>query len=372
MRVTQPAVLVGPYDWDETLIPKSEFEARIKDVWSQLRGQGLAGLLVYGSKVDNAALAYLTNFTPKIADAWALLSPDGAVRLHSSGSPHMMVNAQRLTWVDGVKPIRDIGKHIADWAEALAPGPLGLWATPTMGGDIPPRIAAANPTRPIKDVNATLDPLLLPKSPVARRVMRDASGILASATAALREAFKSGATARAAIVAAEKAAADAGASDVRVLASLSAGGTPTAIDYPQSGKLDPLLAYIAVRYGGYWAEGALTLASSPSDTLKKTEAALHAMLAKARAGATVAELKAAAQEKLGGFAPHPVAKKPLSGIGLSLEESEAEPGGVTRLEEGRIYTLRAGARGSASDNALLSAMIEPKADRAEVLWSALA
>ena len=113
MRVTQPAVLVGPYDWDEKLIPAAEFKDRGKQVWQKLGGAGLAGLIVYGNKMDNAALAYLTNFTPKIQDGYALVAPDGSVRLHSAGSAHMMVNAQRLTWVDAVKPIRDIGKHIA-------------------------------------------------------------------------------------------------------------------------------------------------------------------------------------------------------------------------------------------------------------------
>ena len=369
MRVTQPAVLVGPYDWDATLIPAAEFKERGKRVWEKLGDAGLAGLIVYGNKMDNAALAYLTNFTPKIQDGYALVAPDGSVRLHSAGSPHMMVNAQRLTWVDAVKPIRDIGKHIGEWAEGLGQGPLGLWATPTMGGDLLSRIANANLTRPIKDVSATLDPLLLSKAGVAGKVIRDASGILAKGTAALRQAFKSGATAREAIVAAEKAAADANASDIRALVGLSPGGAPTAIDYPQGGKLDPLLAYIAVRYGGYWADGTLTLSSSPSETLKRSEAALQAMIEKARAGVAVADLAAVARDKLGGLAVHPAAKKIASGIGLSLEETE--PGGVTRLEAGRIYTLRAGASASKSDNALLSAMIEPRASGAEILWSPL-
>ncbi len=370
MRVAQPAVLVGPYDWDETLIPRAEFAARMKEVWSKLAGNSLAGLIVYGNKIDNAALAYLTNFTPKLDAAYALVTPDGAVRLHSAGSPHMMVNAQRLTWVDSVKPLRDVGKNIAEWAEGLAPGPLGLWATAMMPGDILPRIMAAMPARAIEDVGATLDPLLRLKSPVARRLLREAAGILATASTALRQAFARGATAREAALAAEKAASAAGASDVRVLASLSRGGTPTAIDYPQSGKLDPLLVYIAVRHAGYWAEGSLTLSTAPNETLKQTEAALQAMLGKARAGVAVSALAQAAQEKLGALALHPVARKPVSGIGLSLEE--AESGGVATLEAGRVYALRAGARKAEDDNALLSAMIEVNTGGAEILWSALA
>jgi Xaa-Pro aminopeptidase len=371
MRVTQPAVLVGPYDWDEALIPRAEFEGRVKEVWAALKGEKLAGIIVNGNKMDNGALAFLTNFTPKIEAGYALVSPDGAVRLHSAGSPHMMVNAQRLTWVDAVKPIRDIGKHIAEWAETLGEGPLGLWATPTMPGDLLPRIAAAMPSRPIKDVSATLDALMRPKSAIAKRVARDAAGILAKGTAALRQGFKSGVSAREAVVLAEKAAAAANASDIRMLASLSNGGTPTAIDYPKGAKLDPLLVFMAVRYGGYWAEGAMTFSASPSDTLKKTEAALQAMIAKAHAGVSVSELKQAAQEKLGGLEIHPAAKKAVTGVGLTLEETEAEPAGVSRLEEGRIYSLRAGARKNEGDAALVSAMVEVKAGGVDILWSAL-
>jgi|SRR5579862_1714507 len=372
MRVVQPAVLVGAYDWDDRIVPRAEFEARIKKVLGKIAGSGVSGLVVYGNKIDNAALAYLTHFTPKLDAAFALIAPDGGVRLHSAGSPQMMVNAQRLTWVEGVKPMRDAGRHIAEWAEALPPGPLALWATETMPADLLPRLEAALPSRPLRDVGALLDPLLRRKSPVARRLIEGACTMLGASSAALRQAFRDGATAREAIVAAEKAAAAAGAQDIRVLASMSAGGTPTALDYPQSGRIDPLLNYIAVRHAGYWADGFLTLATTPSPTLARTQEALAAMIAKARVGASVTELKQAAEGKLAGLAIHPSARKLVSGIGLSLEEKEAEPSGVERLEEGRTYSLKIGARQSESDNALLSAMIAPKAGGAEILWSSLA
>lgn len=370
MRVVQPAVLVGAYDWDESVIPRREFEPRIKAVLDEIADSGVSGLVVYGNKIDNGALAYLTNFTPKLDAAYALIALDGSVRMHSAGSPQMMVNAQRLTWVEGVKPLRDAGRHIAEWAEALPAGPLGLWTTEAMPSDLPPRLEAALPARPLRDLGSLLDPLLRAKSPLARRLMRGACAMLASSSTALREAFSRGASAREAALAAEKAAVAAGAQDVRVLASLSPGGTPTAIDYPQSGKIDPLLAYVAVRHAGYWADGFLTLATKPDATLARTQDALRAMLEKAVPGASVAALREAAQAKLGDLAIHPSARKLISGIGLSLEE--AEPGGVTRLEEGRMYTLRMGARRSEGDNALVSAMIELKANGAEILWSSLA
>jgi Xaa-Pro aminopeptidase len=371
MRVMQPAVLLGDYDWDERLVPRAEFAARLKDVWAALGGSGLAGLVVYGNKVDNAALAYLTYLTPKLDAAYALVAPDGSVRIHSSGSPQMMMNAQRLTWVEGVKPLRDAGRHIAEWAETLGAGPLGLWTTEAMPAEQRPRLEEALKGRGLRDVGASLDPLLRRKSPVAVRLMRGACAALAAAIAALRRDFGRGTSARDALIAAETAAFDAGAQDVRLLASLRPGGTPTALDYPQGEKIDPLLAYIAVRHAGYWAEGMTTLASGPSASLATAQAALQAMVAMAEDGARAADLAAAAREKLGGFLPHPAARHLAIGIGLAPEETEAEPGGVVRLEAGRVYSLRAGALKAAGDAALVSAMVAPKVGGTEILWSAI-
>jgi Xaa-Pro aminopeptidase len=371
MRVVQPAVLVGAYDWDEGVIPRAEFEARINEVASKVAAAGLAGLVVYGNKLDNAALAYLTHLTPKLDAAYALIAPNGTVRMHCSGSPQMMANAQRLTWVEGVKPLRDAGRQIAEWAAELAPGPLGLWTSDAMPADLLPRLQAALPERKLQDLSATLDPLLRQKSMTARRLIVAACGMLSAASAALRQGVERGASARDAVVAAEKAAAAAGAQDIRVLASMSPGGVPTALDYPQSERIDPLLAYLAVRHAGYWAAGYLTLTAKPSATLTQTQEALKAMIVASRGGAGVSALEAAAQEKLVGLAIHPAAKQLVNGIGLSLVEKEAEMGGVTRLEEGRIYSLKIGAQKAHGDAALLSAMIEPKASGAEILWSSL-
>ena len=370
MRVTQPAVLVGNYDWSEDLLPRAEYEARLKQVLGKL-DSGLAGLVIYGNKIDNAALAYVSNFAPKIESAIALLTKDGKLRIHAAGSPQMMVNAKRLTWVEDVRPQRDAAKHIAEWAEeAAGQGPLGFWTTEAMPADLPPRFEAALGSRKLVDVSAPLNALLREKSPVALKLSREAGGILGKAVAAMKDRFH-GESGREAAVAAERVAADAGGQDVRILISLSKGGTPTAIDYPDGGKLDPLLAYVAVRRAGYWAEGFVTLTSMNHDTLTRTQAALKAMLATAKAGTTVSALRDAAQSELGGLAIHPAARKAAVGVGLMLEESEAEPGGVAKLEAGRIYSLRAGASKSASNNALLSAMVVAKADGVDVLWSAL-
>src|ERR1700761_7017363 len=142
MRVAQPAVLVGSYDWDEVQLPRAEYEARIKQVFAKLDSD-IGGLVVYGNKVDNGALAYLTNFAPKIEAGIALVTRDGKVRIHGSGSPHMMVNAKMLTWTEDVRPLRYPAKNIPEWAdEAGIKGKLGFWTTEAIPADLQPRIEA--------------------------------------------------------------------------------------------------------------------------------------------------------------------------------------------------------------------------------------
>src|SRR6185437_9594604 len=126
----------------EDLLPRAEYEARIKQVLGKLDA-GLAGLVIYGNKIDNAALAYVSNFAPKIESAIALLTKDGKLRIHAAGSPQMMVNAKRLTWAEDVRPQRDAAKHIAEWAEETGQGSLGFWTTEALPADLQPRIQAA-------------------------------------------------------------------------------------------------------------------------------------------------------------------------------------------------------------------------------------
>src|ERR1700744_549426 len=152
MRVAQPAVLVGSYDWDEAQLPRAEYDARIKQVLAKLDSD-IGGVVVYGNKVDNGALAYLTNFAPKIESGMALVTRDGKVRIHGAGSPHMMVNAKMLTWTEDVRPLRDPAKNIAEWAdEAGVKGALAFWTTEAMPTDFLPRVQTGLGERKLVDV----------------------------------------------------------------------------------------------------------------------------------------------------------------------------------------------------------------------------
>ncbi len=374
MQTMQTALLVGPYDWDEALVPKAEFDRRIKAALDAAAARGLAGLVVHGSSEDNGALAWLTGFTPKLGSGFALLAPGKPIRIIVPGAAAMLETARRMTWAEDLHALRDPAKQIADWRDEIAGerangATLGLAGTQTMAGQLYGRVTSG---LKVADADALVDTLRRSKSPVEQKLIRKAAEILATATAALAKAQSAGKGARSAALAAKEAAFHAGAQDARFLASLHDGGAPLPLDGTTDPKCEPLLAHLAVRYAGYWAEGFVTL-GRPTPARERAEAALAAALDAAKPGATGAEIAAAAAAgNLALYRRHPSAGPAIgSGIGLALAEGPdfaAEPS--ARIEENGAYSLRVGAAGDGADNALASALILVTEGKAETLWPA--
>jgi hypothetical protein len=97
MLAMNSTLLVGPSDWDAARIPKAEFAARAGAFWRD--NPPISGAIIYGDRVNHAELAYLTNFTPKLEAALALIPPDGAPRLLVGGGVNMLPAARPLTFV---------------------------------------------------------------------------------------------------------------------------------------------------------------------------------------------------------------------------------------------------------------------------------
>src|ERR1700685_3220571 len=115
MRLKPLALLTGAYDWNSSILPIAEFETRLAAVRSALAGHAASALIVHGNSAEYGALAYLTNFVPKLGPAFALVSPNAPVRLLVSGSPTMLSAAQRLTWIEDVRPIGDLKQSLESW-----------------------------------------------------------------------------------------------------------------------------------------------------------------------------------------------------------------------------------------------------------------
>jgi Xaa-Pro aminopeptidase len=263
--------------------------------------------------------------------ALALVPLEGSIRLIVSGTELMIPQAKLLTWVEDVRPFANVPKLVAEWAQGAA---LASWGAAGMVHRLHGGIAAA--AGPLMPLDGTLDPIRRRKSPRELDLMRAACGMLDSGLKALAAAAKDGA--RTAAIAAERAAIAKGAQDARALVSLRAGGMPLPVDGPENPAFDPLLATLAVRHAGYWAEGSITVSAARRPAQDGADAALAALLGAARAGATL----------------------PAGGshaIGLSLDE------GGAAFEAGATYALKAG-----GDGALASAMVRVGAGGAELLW----
>ncbi len=362
MQVLQTTLLTGPYDWDSALLPKSEFEGRLARVRAAMAAAGADALLVHGIPGEYGALAYLTNFVPKLGLAVALVPKEGDIRLIVSGTALMLTQAKLLTWVEDLRPAADVPKLVAGWLGERTATRLALWGARSMAHGLRRGIVTALGREPIS-LDDALDAIRRHKSACELGLMREASRILARASGAFISSARSGAGARTASLAFERAAVAAGAQDARTLASAHAGGPPLPIDGPEDRVLDPLLAALAVQHAGYWAEGLVTIAARPGEGLTRARAALASMLRQARPGASAAALSRAAAAELGALPPNPyLGAGAGSAIGLSLEEGILA--GDAALAEGGTYVLRAGA-----GDALASALIAVGAKEPEILWS---
>lgn len=374
MKMKSTALLVGPYDWDRDLLPLAEFEARLAAVRGVLADSGAAGLLIHGHSIEHGALAYLTGFTPKLGPAFALVPRDGPLRILASGGAGMMSSAKRLTWVEDVRSISNLRSAVSEWlAQLRGGGPmvLGLWGSNGMAQRPYQAVSAAiQPFGQMIELDGALDALRTRKSARELGLLRQACRVLRAARNAFERARKGGAEARSAALAAERAAYESGAQDVRILAGARDGGPPLALGAVADIRVAPLLACLAVRFAGYWAEGLATFGATPGGALAHAEAALAAMLREARPGATSGDLVRAAGPQLAPYQLHPCLERALgNGIGLSLEEAPVLGHDEhSKLEEGAVYTLRCGALGEGSDNAVVSAMVSVNQTGNDVLW----
>jgi Xaa-Pro aminopeptidase len=371
MRMLETTLLTGPYDWDKTLIPRAEYDARIAAVRDILRKHDLAGLIVGGTSPEHGALGYATGFVPKLGPALAFIPRDGELRLAFSGGGAMLDSAQRLTFITDVRAMRDAGQEIAGWLRDAGGTRFGLWGDNAITNEVRDAFDRVAP-EPVVVLDNALDALRRRKTPCETALIRRACEILNVVLHELRTATTNRKGVRTAALAAERAGYAAGAEDVRMLVSLRDGGMPEPLIGTDDPRPNPLLACIAVRFAGYWAEGLATITTKQTTTLAAANAALSAFLDKARPGATAAQLRAAAEQALGGLQLHPICASSLgNGIGVSREEapflsvSHSSP-----LQDGDVCTLRVGARAGDADSAIVSAMIRVGATGADLLWRA--
>jgi Xaa-Pro aminopeptidase len=369
MLTVHPSIVLGSYLWDEERLPRDEFDIRMATIRNAIAERGWAGAIVYGDAREHAALAFFSNFIPRMRWAMALFPAKGEPRLLASMSSRDMPAMRTMTWLPDVKSgweWRWFDEWIANLPADGKIGAIGLeLMTPLLYGSVSRSIKGQFV---IEQADELLDEARRAHRPREIALMREAAQTMAAAQKELVDSWRSGQDVERAALVGERAARALAAHDARTLVSRDGGLTlqPYAARFEDRPKT--LLAYAAVKHLGYWCESFIA-PDAPAALRAACDASLDALIAGLRPGAALAELAARGQTALAGRALHPA----LSGrfgrrIGLSLDEGDAiAPDARGQIASGVVYALHAGAIEGTS-GCIASAIVLVKSSGCEILF----
>jgi Xaa-Pro aminopeptidase len=373
MRTVQPSIMIGSYVWDQDRVPRDEFQIRLTALHQIMDGKDLKAMLIYGNAAEHSALAWFSNFAPRLRWSMALLPRAGEPRLLISMSSRDVPAMKLMTWIPDVLSGWTWESAFDPWLARLnADHPIGLG---TVGFALmrPPLFRSLEKSLGDRfhlhaaDTDVAAARALRPRE---RAQIRTAVEVVQAAADTAMQAWSGGVDIEAAMLAGERSARLQAAQDVRTLASFDDGGTLAPFRGTFAARPDLLVGYIAVKHGGYWAEAFVMAGPGAGDAQRRTHAGLDAVLTIARPGVGAQALHAAALAELGALPLHPV----LSGsvgrrIGLSLNEGGELKGGNRHvLTAGEVYALHVGAQDPAGGGALAGAMIAITAHGSEILY----
>jgi hypothetical protein len=187
-------------------------------------------------------------------------------------------------------------------------------------------------------------------------LIRAASELASAAAKKIAERWRAGDDVENAALSGERVARDMAAQDVRTLVSRDGGRTlePCGVRFDDRPK--SLLAYIAVKYMGYWAESFVSLLDVQNQAAQRARAGLEVLLAGLKPDAPVQDLAKSVDAAAG--PQHPA----LGGsrghrIGLSPQEGESlHVDAAGRIAVQTVYALRVGALEAGNGGVVASAM----------------
>ncbi len=362
MLTVHPSIILGSYLWDEERLPRDEFDIRMGAIREAMAQRGWSGVLLYGDAREHASLAWFTNFIPRMRWAMALIPAKGEPRLLASMSSRDIPAMRTMTWVPDVKTgweWRWFDEWVATLGEGGTLGTIGLdLMTPLLFGSVEKTLADRFALEAADEI---VDGARAAHRPREVAILREAADIARAAAGALKHAWAKGEDLETAALAGERMARERAVHDVRTLVSRDGGCTfqPYAAQF--NDRPQHLLAYVAVKYLGHWAD-AYVESGAPQGLRAPVSAALDSLIAGMQAGAPVAGLASAAQAKLGGVL-HP-ALTGLFGrrIGLSLNEGgEIGEGRSGLVQANTIYSLQAGSLDATHGGAIASALVLTRA-----------
>jgi Xaa-Pro aminopeptidase len=371
MQTMHPCIMLGSYILDRDRLPEDEFRIRMEPVYRLMEERSLDALLVYGDAREHGALAYLSNFIPRMRWAMAMFPRNGDPRLLCSVSSRDIPAMRTMTWIGDVYSGWEwtwFDEWIAKLQVGNEPANLGTVEfgrmAPTLFRNV--ERSLGNRFRLIEqpDIVAAKDGL---KRPRELSLLRSSCDLTGKAAAQFGEAWLASHNPERAALAGERAARMAAAQDVRTLVSFDNGVTLA----PYRGTFDAqtkiLAGYVAVKFAGYWSDAFVSAGAHPDENATVTRA-IHALIETAHPGVTGAQLHRAASDILKEATAHPALEGSVGHrIGLSLQEgpqftqASAEP-----LEANQTYSFHVGLLGS-HGGCFASAIVQVRNDANSIL-----
>jgi Xaa-Pro aminopeptidase len=334
--------------------------------------QGWGAILASASGDDFGALGYLTNFAPKVGRAFGFVARNGPVRLLAGVDSRMLPAAKALTWVEEPQPGRDLAAALPKWLEEdKVAGPVAVAGFAKLPSPMFRALSEALGARgaPV-DADPALYALRAVKRPREVSLIRHSAAILDAAIKEIGARARSGATVTEAMLAGERAARAGDAQDARTLFSLDGGRTLVPFEENSDKRSDPLVAYLALQYRGYWTDGFATFASARSAASDRARRALDRGIAAMRPGADAASVFRAIAEEIGPSALHPMCRTSAGyGVGLTAEEPPSlAANGTAKLADGMVCSVRAGVSDAREGNSIVSSLVRISGSAPETLW----
>jgi hypothetical protein len=354
-----PTLLVGPADWNAAAVPRSEFDRRIADLWTLARDAG--GAIVFGGPSDHAALSYLTHFTPKLEPAIALIPHSGTPVLLVGGGANMLPAARPLTWISDLQPLRSLVSVLERWLPTLDAPPV------LIGGDSMAHSMREEIDRipgqetPYVSGDAIVAGMMARKSVNEVGLLRKACDALTAASLMLSRSITQGVPAVDSVLAAERAAFQHGAQDVRSLFG-PVGGRLSPFEHLTSELAGPFQVYLAVQRDGYWVE-AFLVAGDASQNSDRTRRVLERITPEIVPGRLLQDVDPVISAALHGAAWHEMAKPAVVSLGLSIG-ARVRP--EAAFGAGEVLSLRVGSAGGA----VVSSILSVTSNGTEPMWSA--
>jgi len=364
MLAQEPSIKRGLTFWDRALMPRDEFDARLRLVRAAMRDAGLGALIVSGNMYEDAALIHLVGGN---VDGTMVLPLEGEPCIFTASGSRESFFLRELTWMQDVSHQGALvggAVHKALGRYGIDGGRIGTagWQvlTERQYGDL----AGALADFELVDFSTGLFEIRRDLRPRERAAVERAREIVGKAVAAAEKTFADGGSNAAAVIEAERVARLEGAWDFRALANLEGDGLQP-LELASDERREPLLLWAAARYQGYWADQ-VAPSSSPVDG--EAALAVAAMVEAAGAGAVAGAVAEAGLSKLSEASRRSALAYGLGrGIGIELNGwPDIVSGSQERLGEGTLLSFHVFAAGG-SKPSFASAMVEVGAEAARRL-----